>query len=156
MSKICCFTGHREVDPRSCVKMSERLEALLRELIEKDGFTDFRAGGAVGFDCIAAISVLKLKQEYPHIKLHLVLPCKNQDRYFSPMEKRLYKYVLANADSAVYMQERYSNGVMFVRNRALVSGADLCVAYLARLKGGTYQTVNIARREKVRVINVYK
>ena len=136
--------------------MSERLEALLRELIEKEGFTDFRAGGAVGFDSVAALTVLKLKEDYPNVKLHLILPCKNQERFFSAFERNLYKYTIEKADSVSYIQEKYSDGVMHIRNRALVTGSDLCIAYLAIAKGGTFQTVNIARRQKVRVINVYK
>lgn len=156
MSKICCFTGHRvikDVDPDLIIK---KLEALLVDLIENEHFTDFRAGGAVGFDSIAALVVLNLKERYPHIKLHLILPCKNQDKYFTKKEKTVYRYILSRADDVCYLQEKYSSGVMLARNNALVNGSDLCVAFMTRLRGGTYQTVNLARKNDTKVISVLR
>ena len=156
MSKICCFTGHREMSVLPPEEIDAKLTNKLIDLIENEGFTDFRAGGARGFDSFAAMVVLKLKKKYPHIKLHLILPCKGQENRFSPIEKQIYSFALENADSVTYIQERYSEGVMFVRNRALVDGSDLCIAYLEKLRGGTYQTVNYARKQGVKTINVLK
>ena len=153
---FCCFTGHREIVALSCREVEIKLEKKLIELIENENFTDFRAGGATGFDSIAAMTVMNLKKRYPHVKLHLMLPCKNQEKYFSPLEKQLYRFAIAGADSVVYIQENYSREAMFARNRALVDGADLCIAYLEKLSGGTYQTVNYARKKKVNTINLLK
>ena len=83
MSKICCFTGHRKIVSLPPNELSSKLENKLIELIDNEDFSEFRAGGATGFDSVAALTVLKLKNKYPHIKLHLFLPCKTQDMYFS-------------------------------------------------------------------------
>ena len=82
MSKICCFTGSRDIKGISSLDLANKLEKLLIDLIEKENYTDFRAGGARGFDTLAALVVLKLRERYPQIKLHLFLPCKNQEKYF--------------------------------------------------------------------------
>lgn len=156
MSRICCFTGHRDIRTSEYLKAITALENELARLVDEEGVTDFRAGGARGFDTMAALSVLKLKMTHPEIKLHLILPCKDQDKYFATAEKSIYKYILESADSVSYVRERYSNGVMAMRNRALVDGADVCLAFLSRLSGGTYQTVVMARRSGVQVINVYR
>lgn len=156
MSKICCFTGHRAISVSSASTLKLKLEATLVDLVENEGFTDFRAGGAIGFDSFAALEVIKLKKKYPHVKLHLILPHKGQDKWFSHTEKEIYKFTISNADSITYIQERYTDGVMFARNRALVDGSDLCLAYLERLSGGTYQTVNYARKSKVKTVNLLK
>lgn len=156
MSKICCFTGHRKISVISPNEVSSRLEAKLIELIEKEGFSDFRAGGAIGFDSIAALTVLNLKNKYPNIKLHLLLPCKTQGKYFTPLELKIYNYTIKRADSVTFVQEHYSEGAMFARNRALVDGSDLCLAYLEKLEGGTYYTVNYARKKKVKTVNLLK
>ena len=156
MSKICCFTGHRNILSLSSKEVALRLRKRLIELIENEGFCDFRAGGAVGFDSIAALTVLSLKETYPQIKLHLLLPCKGQEKYFTQAERRIYRYTVAKADSVSYIQEHYSKEGMLARNRALVDGADLCVACLERLSGGTYYTVNYARKSKVKIVNVLK
>ena len=47
------------------------------EAIEQ-GYRYFGTGGALGFDTLAAQTVLELKNKYPEIKLILVLPCENQ------------------------------------------------------------------------------
>lgn len=156
MSKICCFTGHRTLGKMLDVELYNKTKKLILQLVDEDGFTDFRAGGAVGFDTLAAACVLDVKCERPDVKLHLILPCKDQDKKFSPFQKKLYHFTVANADTVSYIQERYAPGVMQARNRALVEGADLCIACLAHLSGGTYQTVNMARKRGIKVINVLK
>lgn len=156
MAKICCFTGHRGFTTMSDSEVASKLEKKLIELIEIEKFSDFRAGGAIGFDSLAALAVLRLKKKYPHIKLHLLLPCRTQDKYFTPLERKIYNYTIENADSVTYIQEKYTRNAMFARNCALVEGSDLCLAFLERLSGGTYQTVNYARKRNVRTINLAK
>lgn len=154
MSKICCFTGRRELSS-SAFSIMAHLESMVRRMV-KAGFTDFRAGGAIGFDTIAALIVLKVKQDHPHIKLHLILPHKNHAKGFSKEEKAIFYYTLKHADTVVYTGERYTRSCYFVRNRALVDGADYCVAYDNSVKGGTAYTVRYAKRHKVPVYNLVR
>lgn len=49
----------------------------------ENGYRYFGEGGALGFDTVAALTVLELKSVYPDIKLILVLPCKKQTRGWS-------------------------------------------------------------------------
>ena len=153
MSKICCFTGHRSLPKGKVRKIYSKTCETIRELVN-EGYTDFRTGGAVGYDTLAATCVLQMKKEFPQIKLHLILPCENQEKNFKEFSKKAYLYILNHADSTTYVCKHYFDGVMAVRNRALVNGADTCVACLTKLRGGTFQTVNMARRAKVKVINV--
>ena len=155
MSKICCFTGHRELSHSNKYIIEKTLE-VITDLIENEGVTDFRAGGAMGFDTLAAAAVAGLKVKYPHVKLHLIIPHYGHDRDFSEFYEKMFEFTLQNADTVTYIQKRYTPGVMQVRNAALVRGADVCVAYMTRLRGGTYQTVNMARRDKIKVINIGK
>ena len=78
-SVTACFTGHRKIPPIESSVVSENLRKTLVQCIE-NGYCYFGAGGALGFDTLAAQTVLELKKEYPHIKLILVLPCQNQTR----------------------------------------------------------------------------
>ncbi len=61
------FTGHRKLSEDSTA-LSQRIYSRLEEEIQ-NGATDFNTGVAVGFDCISAAVVLKLRKVYPHIKL---------------------------------------------------------------------------------------
>ena len=154
MSKICCFTGSRDLRGLSSSKICKKLEDLLVDLIENEGYTVFRAGGALGFDTLAALCVLHLKKKYPEIQLHLILPSKDQDKYFSAQEKLYYELTLKHADKITYIQDAYSDGVMMKRNRALVNGSDICLALLRKNSGGTYLTTQYAIKQRVKVVNL--
>lgn len=75
--KTCYFAGHRRIPAEYLSAISERLRDALVFYIEQ-GYRYFVADGALGFDTLAAQTVLNLKQQYPEIKLILVLLCKDQ------------------------------------------------------------------------------
>lgn len=74
--KTCCFTGHRLLPKAEIPIIKTELKKAIIELIN-DGVVYFGTGGALGFDTIAAQTILNLKVDYPQIKLILVLPCKD-------------------------------------------------------------------------------
>ncbi len=152
-----CFTGHRELGTtEEKLRLRDVTEEQLEELISA-GATVFRAGGALGFDTLAALSVLEKKKAHPHIRLELLLPCQNQSARWSPQQIEVYHDILARADAHTYVSEHYFRGVMHKRNRALVDGADVCVAFLRHGEsGGTAYTVNYAQQKHVPVINLFE
>ena len=159
MAKSACFTGHREISENP-KKLSARLYDVLDKLISEENITDFYAGGANGFDTIAAINVLKLKSKYPEVRLHLVLPCSNEEqtKNWTPTQKYYFKAVLGRADSVEYTSERYYQGCMGKRNARLVEKAsDYCICYLdPEHKSGTAQTVNMSQKKGLTIINVFR
>lgn len=79
-SQTCCFTGHRDIAPYTPDTVFEQTKAIATLLVSK-GFKYFGAGGALGFDTLAAQAVLSVKETHPEFKLILVLPCENQYIY---------------------------------------------------------------------------
>ncbi len=156
MEKILCFTGHREIPSTEYLALRDRLYDTLEEKIAQ-GYTCFRAGGAVGFDTLAALNVLLLRKKYPHIRLELILPCPSQTRGWSQNDEMLYQQIREQADSYRYVSQTYYRGVLQVRNRALVEGADACVAYLRFSHGGgTAYTAALALKKGLEFINLYE
>ena len=151
--KTVCFTGHRTIPMLKKWKIEKKLKETLEALID-NGYCYFGAGGALGFDTIAAQTVLGLKKKHPEIKLILVLPCKNQTRGWEENDVSVYESIIEQADKVVYTQEHYDRGCMFKRNRHLVDNSSVCVAYLTEEKGGTAYTVNYANQKGVKVINI--
>ena len=151
--KTVCFTGHRTIPMLKKWKIEKKLKETLEALID-NGYCYFGAGGALGFDTIAAQTVLELKKKHPEIKLILVLPCKNQTRGWEEKDVTVYESIIEQADKVVYTQEHYDRGCMFKRNRHLVDNSSVCVAYLTEEKGGTAYTVNYANQKGVKVINI--
>jgi len=149
-SKICCFTGHRKV--YNSPEVIARLRRTVRQLAES-GITTFRAGGAVGFDMLAALCVLEVREQLG-LRLELYLPCRNQADRWSPRDKEFYYHILESADRVEYVSEAYTYSCMYDRNRRMVDGSDVCVAYLKHSTGGTAYTVNYANQKNVKVINI--
>ena len=149
----CCFTGHRKIPPKVVPILIQALEHTLCQLIE-NGIRYFGAGGARGFDTLAAEAVLRLKAHYPHIRLILVLPCIDQTRGWSRQDIVRYHSILAVADKVVYTGTQYSPGSMHRRNRHLVDHSSVCVAYCAKSTGGTAYTVRYAQSRNLKIFTL--
>lgn len=151
--QTCCFTGHRIIPSGMEQKLFRVTEKIVENAI-KSGYRYFGVGGALGFDTIASLVVLKLRESYPSIKLILVLPCLNQTRGWSTEDIEIYENIKKQADKVVYTSKEYTRGCMHKRNRHLVNNSSLCICYLTEEKGGTYYTVKYAQENQLAVVNV--
>ena len=149
----CCFTGHRKIEKERLSELSELIEATLEKFI-RSGITAYKTGGALGFDTLAAEVVLKLRKSYPQVTLELILPCKDQTKGWSCGDIKRYERILSEADKVVFLHEKYITGCMHERNRALVDGSGVCLAYCTSSVGGTAYTVDYAKNSDVAVVNL--
>lgn len=149
--KTCCFTGHRIIKEKEIDSVKIRLEQEIINLIEKD-VVFFVCGGVLGFDMIAALTILKLKKVYKNIQLIMALPCKSQDKYWNEKDKIIYRNILSLADRIVYISDIYTRDCMLNRNRYMVNISYYCICYLRKNKSGTLQTVNYAKKQNLKII----
>lgn len=151
----CCFTGHRII--KNSEKLQKKLLTVLETLIE-NGAEDFYAGGAIGFDTLAAEAVLRLREKYPHIKLRLVLPCcrDEQTKYWTAAQREEYDRILSLADTVEYTADVYSDSCMKKRNARLTELADCFVCFYDKKRpaGGTVQTLRMAAKKGIKIINL--
>ena len=158
MNGSACFTGHRDMaEDESSV--SERLLPLLEKACTEEGIKDFYAGGARGFDTLAAKCVIALRETHADVKLHLVLPCPNENqlRDWTAEQKEEFYRVLEQADEIEYTSDHWYWGCMRVRNARLVECAsDLCISYHDKtIKSGTGQTVAFAKKKGLKIVNLF-
>ncbi len=155
--KSVCFTGYRNV--KETVELKKSLLEQLVKLID-EGADVFYAGGAVGWDMLCERAIIEMREKYPHIKLHLVLPCpaEEQTAKWSESDKREFMELLSAADMVEVCSEHYYDGCMKVRNQRLVDLADVCVCYYNESNkcSGTGQTVRMAERKHICIINILK
>ena len=85
--RACCFTGHRRLS-----SSPDLADALKKTILAKinEGYFDFLSGMALGFDSLAAQTILDLKKEFPLIRLFCIIPCADQDKDFSAAQKETY------------------------------------------------------------------
>ena len=153
--KSCCFTGHRLIAGEELPALQERLrEEIIR--LAGEGIDTFLAGGALGFDTLAAQEVLSLrKTELPEIHLVLVLPCLGQESRWDSESIQLYHSLIRQADETIYTGDVYSEGCMHTRNRYLVNHSSHCLCYLKdTAQGGTAYTVRYAKKQGLEIRNL--
>ncbi|MEE0970536.1 MAG: SLOG family protein [Clostridia bacterium] len=150
-----CFTGHRNVPKNLKPALTELLAEIVESLYNR-GARIFKAGGAVGFDTMAAQAVidLKAKTRDGDIKLCLCLSSKQQSKSFSRFDQIIYNLILENSDSVSYESNVSNTESYYARNRRLVSGSDVCVAFCTSQRGGTYYTCTQALMSGVEFINL--
>ncbi len=152
-AKTCCFTGHRSMSGEEKLKVAVRLREIIAVQI-KAGVVFYGAGGARGFDALAALTVLDMKKEYPQLRLILVLPCEDQTRGWRSEDIAVYEDIKRRSDKVVYVSREYTPDCMHRRNRHLVNHSGTCICYLTRSTGGTAYTVDYARKKGLHVINI--
>jgi uncharacterized phage-like protein YoqJ len=150
---IVCLTGHRRIPPRHAILLPALLEKEMLALIE-GGAVEFRAGGAIGYDMVATLKILELKEKFPNIKLRLCLPCQDQAKGWDEVGRRAYNYILAHADEISYTSQAYTPTCMLERDRQLVNGSDVCLAYCTENRGGTFYTCTYALKRGLELINL--
>ena len=149
----CCFTGHRRIPQERILTIRNNLKDVVVSAI-KDGYLYFGAGGALGFDTLAAQTVLELKKQYVQIRLILVLPCLSQTIYWREQDISEYERIKRCADKVVYTSQEYTRDCMNKRNRHLVDNSGLCICYFNEETGGTAYTVNYAKAQGLRIISL--
>ena len=154
MTQTVCFTGHRSIPGKDYARLYDLLQQTVEQLI-RDGASIFRTGGALGVDTMAALCILNLRRQYPHIRLELILPCPTQTEQWQESDVLLYEQIMERADIYRYVSQSYYTGVLQMRNRSLVEGADVCVAYLRTSHGGgAAYTAAYALKQGLELINL--
>lgn len=145
--KICCFTGHRpKLFPWGDNLSDPRAQALLSALQEEieqaaaDGYDAFMCGGALGVDTWAAQTVRKLGYQ-----LILALPFAGYNRSVAEALK---------ADETIIVSDMRGTPGFNLRNRYMVDHSQRIIAVYderSGLRGGTYRTLEYARRKGIEV-----
>ena len=151
--RTCAFTGHREIPAAHIEQLKMHLDAAITAFFGM-GCTRFYAGGARGFDTLAAERVLAFRSRHPEAELHLILPCRDQMRGWPKEDEDRARAVIAAANSIRYLQSNYTSTVMAERNRALIDAAEGCIAYVARPASGGGQTLRLAEKKGIPTVNL--
>lgn len=149
----CCFTGHRFISKSHISELESKLIELITEL-SKNGVTNFICGGALGFDTLAAKSVIKCRESNPDIKLVLALPCQNHFINWHKQYIDEFDEIFKDSDIIIYVSDEYYDGCMQKRNRFMVEKSQHCIFYMTTPRGGTAYTVRYALQSELDMHNI--
>ena len=144
------FVGH------SHIFLKNKIKEIVKEQILCN-VTDFGTvvcylGGYGDFDDICACVCRELKQEYTNIEVVYVAP------YMSISQQTKIKEMqrCGLCDSSIYppIENAPPKFAIVKRNEWMVRNADLIIAYMEHNWGGAYKTLQAAKRERKRIINV--
>lgn len=161
----CCFTGYRpskftfklSAADKEYVRFENALVEGVLNLIEQ-GCTVFYTGMAMGFDIIAAETVLLLKKAKTinGIRLISVLPFETQGESFNDFWREKYNFVIDNCDEKIILSEKYHSGCYQVRNKYMVDNSDFVLTWYDGKAGGTRNTLDYAAKNNRKIFNVNK
>ena len=153
LGRAACFTGHREL-PRGqeLLALHSKLLAEIDRAVS-DGITVFFAGGAVGFDMLAAEAIAKLQATYPALQLVLALPCRNHDKSWCDDDRDRLAEIITSGAQVIFVSDEYTTTAMTKRNRFMVDNSELVIAYFdGNPRTGTGATVRYAANTGKKVI----
>ncbi len=145
----CAVTGHREIS------LDLDYEKLKKDLlnINKKGYSVFLVGMATGFDLLCFKALLDCKKENENIKICAVIPCLNQEKYYSLQERKEYYEFLEKVDYIAKEEKEYYRGCMLKRNDYMLENCSLLYAYYRETgRGGTLYTVNGAKKRNIPIL----
>ncbi len=155
--KSCCFTGHLLNENGGEIRNLVQNELQRLVLL---GVTDFFCGGRRGWDLLCADVISEIKSEHQGITLRFVLPCPplEQAAEWSDNERDEFLKLIKFADSVDIISDTLCKGSVKLRNRVLVEKSDVCLCWfnIHRYTGNTLQTVNLAKKQGLKIVNLYK
>ena len=139
--------GHRRIDDFR--RLDERLEKIVKDLINSFEFVEFLIGRNGDFDEYAA-SVIKRTQKcmgYERCALTLVLPY--------PVSN--IEYFRGYYDSVIIPEELYGihpKSAITERNKYMVDRSDIVAVWRQRASGGAFAAEKYARSKGKRIVNI--
>ncbi|MBO4914308.1 MAG: DUF1273 family protein [Oscillospiraceae bacterium] len=157
----CCFTGYRpdklpwgvnEEDER-CLILKEKLADVAAALYES-GVRRFICGMALGCDTYFCEAALALREEHDDVTVEAAIPCLGQAERWPKADRERYYRLSSRCDVETLIGREYTPDCMAKRNRYMIEQSSVLVAVYDGRWGGTMQTVNLARKQGLEIIEV--
>ncbi len=143
------FFGHRTVENIS--EVERRLIDVISRIVKSKDYVKFLFGNDGEFDWLVSSVISRVTYKHHNSYTVLVLPYMkagyrdNKDNYLL-----FYNEVeICEESSSAYFKSAFR-----IRNRNMVDRSDLIVSCIQHKSGGAYQTIQYARKQNRKIINV--
>lgn len=147
-AKTCCFIGYGDAPEW----VRPLLASSIKWHILEYGVTNFLVGNYGNFDCMACAVVAAMKDDYPYIRLYLMLAYPPKPGQTANQEC---------VDELVYpegLKKVFNRAAIPCLNRMMVDASDYAIAYVCHTSSGAYRTMQYAwgrkRRGEMRITNL--
>jgi len=147
---IISFAGH------SFVHSNANLKEIVKEQIKRIALNSQSAicylGGYGDFDAICAYACRELKQEYLGIEIVYVTPYITEAAQSKIKEMQNYGL----CDRSIYppLENVPPKFAILKRNEWIIKNSDVIIAYVNHDWGGAYKSLQMAKRQKKKIINI--
>lgn len=145
------FFGHREVEDFSVIE--QRVETLVRKLLQEKEYVEFLVGRNGEFDQIAASTILRLKHLIggDNSALVLILPYMTAEFANNQASFESYYDEIELSEAAA---GKHFKAAIQARNREMIDRSDLVICYSTYKSGGAYRSIQYAKKQDKKIINV--
>lgn len=144
----CAFFGHRDFCMNN--KYEQRMEYILRGLLNNNEYVEFLVGRNGEFDRFAASCVRRAKKNFRDDNSALVLVLPYETAEFSKNEEYFEKYY----DEIEIFNASHYKSAMYERNCSMVDRADLVICFVKNGSGGAYKAMCYAEKAGKKIINI--
>ena len=145
------FFGHRYID--NPLMVEELLEEEIRKLINENEYVEFLVGRNGDFDRCVSSSVLRVRKNHRDDNSALVLVLPYYTSEYLNNEEFFHNYY-TNVEISHAASISHPKSAIQIRNREMVDRADLVICYIEEKRGGAYNTVQYAKRQRKNIINL--
>jgi uncharacterized phage-like protein YoqJ len=159
--QTCCFTGHRpaklpwgfnENDSR-CIELKTKIYDIA-EAVYYSGIRHYICGMAMGCDLYFCETALRLRDEYGGITVEAAIPCQDQAEKWRGSLRVRYDTLVERCDTRTVLRPHYTPDCMRKRNEYMVSHSSVIIAVFDGSSGGTRQTIMMAKRAGIEIIQI--
>ncbi|MDE6835003.1 MAG: hypothetical protein K2J39_12285 [Ruminococcus sp.] len=145
------FFGNRRVEFGADIE--NRLDMVLYDLITQREYIDFLIGRDGDFDLFVSSAIRRTIRKYAYGNTHFTLVLPYMKAEYHDNEKNYLEYydeVEICSESA----EAYPKSAIQIRNRNIVDRSDLVVCCIQYKNGGAYRTMQYARQQGKKILNL--
>ena len=134
-----------------CIRDS--LDKLLHDLITQKEYIDFLIGRDGEFDLLASAAIKRAIRSYDCGNTHFTLVLPYMKAEYRDNEKEYLNYY-DEVEICPESAEAHPKSAIQIRNRSIVDRSDLVICCIRRKSGGAYKTIQYARKQGKKVIDL--
>ena len=147
------FFGHREIENPADIE--NRLNNLLRDLISQKECIEFLIGKDGEFDLLASSVIKQAIRRYGYGNTYFILVLPYMKAEYRDNEKNYFDYYDEVEICTESAKAHYKSAIQ-IRNRNMVDRSNLVVCCIQHKSGGAFRTVQYAKKQHCRIVNLAK